>query len=1071
MNIGDIISGPFFPEVIEIKRIEAFGEEYYLLEGIGRQTNRYHEQLLAKNDLDQITILSTSTETKMAFTGQDIQQRLIHLTLEIEDKYSKTRALGNQQVIPLPHQIEAVYSRMLQTSNVRFLLADDPGAGKTIMAGMLIKELKARESIKRILVLVPPLVLRQWQEEMDQKFQEDFKIINRAVLNEYGSKNPFIENDFCLASIYWSTRDEIKELILEAQFDLVIVDEAHKMAAYSYGKIKKKTSKTRLYRLGEKLLAKTEHCLLLTATPHKGDAENYRLLMKLIEPDLFNHVSASESLRDKSNPFVIRRLKESMVNFDSTPIFPRRTTKTIQYELTEPELDLYDAVTEYVKTHFNRAMSSGNNSTAFAMMLLQRRLSSSIEAIHRSLYRRYKKLLAILDNSETERKKFSQQLEKLYNNGLEEEITDTQDMLEKKLELAVDIIDIDALQEEIAELKKLLIKTTSLRKFGSERKYLELEEMLFGVDGLIYTGEKILIFTESVDTLKHLEVRLSDRVSKIAKIMGSLSMDERRKQVELFRETAQVMLATDAGGESINLQFCNQMINYDIPWNPNKLEQRMGRIHRIGQKNEVFIFNLVAQNTREGYVMARLLAKLEMMKEDLGNDLVYNFMGELLEDDINLSDLMKDAILSRENLDDVVAKMDKSLSEEHRLLLQTMERMQFDAEAIDIQAMKKSQYDVEINKIPNRVYVELIDYALKESKVKVFDSHEGKVKRIDRFPKLIRDQFSKMTKLDDSYRFTGFIEHSNSDVQYVTKTHPIYHLSKILLARTSDQFAFKRYLFTYDVPVHLEVDMYRVVLKDGIGKELINKLIFIAKRADHSLIELNPYWLSMGHFSEGITELPLTEQAASQSHMLKLTITEKSHIEQKRTNHLNRMHDYLVDTFNMQYNEVYEKLIQYQTENEDNKNSALINQMNAQLIDIEEQKKKRLDTINKQRTITLQPPKKIAQFELIPNGGSYRVMASDYYEMVAASEKTNGRKLVKMYDNLGLVDFYSERFNGEERFIVLTNKPDFMLSEAHIEDLNSIIDKTYVYLINGDEFVEMKLTTSLFKGLIVNLPQ
>lgn len=182
------------------------------------------------------------------------------------------------------------------------------------------------------------------------------------------------------------------------------------MAAYSYGKIKKKTSKTKLYHLGEKLLAKTEHCLLLTATPHKGDAENFRLLMKLIEPDLFQHVSASETLQDKTNPFIIRRLKESMVNFDGTPIFPKRTTKTIQYNLTEPELDLYNAVTEYVQTHFNRALNAGHNSTAFAMMLLQRRLSSSIEAIHKSLGRRYKKLLAILDNTELERKKYTQKL-------------------------------------------------------------------------------------------------------------------------------------------------------------------------------------------------------------------------------------------------------------------------------------------------------------------------------------------------------------------------------------------------------------------------------------------------------------------------------------------------------------------------------------------------------------------------------------------------------------------------------------------------------------------------------------
>lgn len=1061
MNIGDIISGPFFPETIELKKFEAFGDDYKLIEGIGRKSNQYYEQLLTLNDLERLTVISKSNETVTELTGASVQQRLLHLILDLEDKYSKARALGNQQVIPLPHQIEAVYSRMLQSSNIRYLLADDPGAGKTIMSGMLIKELKARESVQRILILVPPLVLRQWQEEMAEKFQESFKIINRAVLNEYGTSNPFMENDCCLASIYWSTRDEIKELILEAQFDLVIVDEAHKMAAYSYGKVKKKTTKTKLYHLGEKLLAKTEHCLLLTATPHKGDAENFRLLMKLIEPDLFQQVSTSETLRDKTNPFIIRRLKESMVNFDGTPIFPKRTTKTIQYDLTEPELDLYHAVTEYVQIHFNRALNAGQNSTAFAMMLLQRRLSSSIEAIHRSLGRRYKKLLAILDQTELERKKYAQKLEQLYANNLEEDVTESPDMLERKLELAIDTIDMDALKAEIAELKKLLVMTTSLKKYGLEKKYVELEEMLFGVDGLIYTGEKILIFTESVDTLKYLEEKLSTRIEKIAKIIGSFSMDERRKQVELFRHHAQVMLATDAGGESINLQFCNQMINYDIPWNPNRLEQRMGRIHRIGQKNEVFIFNLVATNTREGYVMSRLLTKLDAMKEDLGNDLVYNFMGDLLDGDINLADLMKEAILSRENLDEVIKKMDKGLSDEHKELIQTMKKLQFDAESIDIPALKQSQFDIEINKVPNRMYIELMDYAFTKGNIKVFESHEQRVKRIDRFPKLIRDQYTKETSFADSYRYTGFIEQSNEEVSYITKAYPLYSLAKNLLVKTSDQFAFKRYLLSFNVPEHLEIDVYRLVYKDGVGKELKNQLFFMAKRMDGSVIQLAPYWISQGLFPTEVTELPFNRQTILQTSVLQLAIEEKNNIEKRRTTQLHKMHDYLVDTFQQQYNDVLERLLQYQVNNPDNKNSVLINQMNAQLIDIEEQKNKRLEMINRQRTITLQPPKKIAQFELVPNGQSYRVIATDYYDVVEAYEKNNGRKLIKTYGNLGLVDFYSERFNGEERFIILTDKSNFMLSDNHLEDLHNILSKTYVYILQNSNIEEVKLQTSL----------
>ena len=878
MNIGDI-SGPFFPESVEIKKLNGFGDEYFLLEGIGRKSNQYYEHLLTTADLEKIIVLNRPNGTNSELSGESIQQRLLSMVLENENKHSETRALGNQQIIPLPHQIEAVYSRMLHSSNIRFLLADDPGAGKTIMSGMLIKELKARESVNRILILVPPLVLRQWQEELDEKFQESFKIINRSVLNEYGSLNPFIENNHCLASIYWSTRDEIKELILEAKFDLVIVDEAHKMAAYSYGKIKKKTSKTKLYQLGEKLLAKTEHCLLLTATPHKGDPENFRLLMKLIEPDLFKRQSTNETLQEKTNPFIIRRLKESMINFDGTPIFPKRTTRTIKYNLTNPELDLYNSVTEYVKTHFNRALNNGNNSITFAMMLLQRRLSSSIEAIHKSLERRYNKLNDVLESTELERRLYLENLGNLYEGNLEEDIIEQDEFIEQELELAADMVDLDILREEISELEKLLLQTRYLRKYELEKKYLELENMLFGVDGLVYSGEKILIFTESVDTLHYLEEKLLSRGEHTAKIIGKFSMEERRKQIEFFRNDALIMLATDAGGESINLQFCNQMINYDIPWNPNRLEQRMGRIHRIGQKNEVFIFNLVASNTREGYVMSRLLKKIDSMKEDLGSNQVYDFMGDLLDGDINLAELMKESILSRENLDDIISKMDKKLSSEHRELIQTMKEMQFDTQSTDVSTMKTTQFNIEVNKVPNRMYVKVMNYAFTNANIKVFDSHENRVNRIDRFPKLIRDQFLNEINFSESYRYTGYINESHNGVDYITKSSPLYTLAEKLLKKTNDKFTFKRYLTSYAVPEYLEVDIYSLRYRDGTGKELKRELFFIAKRKDGSVIQLNSYWISTDKFESNLSELPFKEQQNLQNRILQLATEEKNIME------------------------------------------------------------------------------------------------------------------------------------------------------------------------------------------------
>ncbi|MDM8101335.1 DEAD/DEAH box helicase [Oceanobacillus oncorhynchi] len=736
---GSIVRGAQFPEAVEIKKCEQIDDQFYIVEAIGRDTSKFYERMLEENDIHSLEKLNQEHAYKN-ISPEDIQHFLQYYALVNEHRYKQSRALGGNNLIPLPHQIEAVYSRMLQSPKVRYLLADDPGAGKTIMSGMLIKELKARQSVDRILILVPPLVLKQWQEELEEKFNESFHIINRNVVREYGSKNPFLVNGQCLASMYWASRDDVKSLINEADFDLVIVDEAHKMAAYTYGVQKKKTRRTRLYQLGESLLHKTEHSVLLTATPHKGDMENFRHLMRLLDDDIFTSISANESLREKSNPFIIRRLKESMTNFDGTPIFPKRTTKTIKYQLSNEELDLYNQVTDYVREHFNRAINNGSNSTAFAMMLLQRRLSSSIEAIHISLSRRKKRLEKLLERTLKERKIYLAKLKKVDITDYNEESSETLEEIETKLLYSTDDIDPEELKVEISELEKLIKQTTYIRNNYVERKYKELEETLFGINGLLNKGEKILIFTESKDTLKYLEKKLLDRVPSVAKIIGEFSMDERRNQVEKFRNESQIMLATDAGGESINLQFCNQMVNYDIPWNPNRLEQRMGRIHRIGQKNEVFAFNLVAENTREGNVMIRLIEKMERMRADLGSDSVYDFIGEVLEDRYdNLANLMQDAIINREKLDEIIKDMEKSLSGEHENILKLVQDEKLGEDTIDLPHLKREQNDIAVHRLPKRGYANFVDHVFKMRKVRVYDSNDGFVKRIERFPKFIRD--------------------------------------------------------------------------------------------------------------------------------------------------------------------------------------------------------------------------------------------------------------------------------------------------------------------------------------------
>lgn len=1057
LKTGEIVNGPEFPESVEIKSCVQINKEYYLVEAVGRQTRKFYEVILEESDLRGLARLSRQDETENTLTPRSLQHFLQYEVFQIEDKFSSARALGGGELLPLPHQIEAVYSQMLQAPQVRFLLADDPGAGKTIMAGMLIREMIARASLERVLILVPPLVLRQWQDELKEKFNLEFTIINRYSLRSRRT-NPFVENNFSLASMYWAAKDEIKPYIIEGDYDLIIVDEAHKMAAYTHGKIKRKISRTKLYQLGELILRQTRHCLLLTATPHKGDMENFRHLLTLVDRDIFANITANETLREKSNPFVIRRLKENLKNFDGTPIFPKRTTKTIGYQLPESELELYEAVTEYVRLYFNRAINKGNNSTAFAMMLLQRRLSSSLEAIHLSLERRRNRLKMLLESTLEERKKYYRQLQRVYTEDYDDETLDDQQKLEEKLEQAFAGIDLEELNTELTALDNLLALSSKLKINTIEKKYQELEATLFGVDGLLKSGEKILIYTEATDTLHYLERKLLERAPRIAKIHGKLSIEERRRQVEFFKHECQIMLATDAGGEAINLQFCNQLINYDIPWNPNKLEQRMGRIHRIGQRNEVFVFNLVAANTREGDVLIRLLKKMDQMRKDLGADLVYDFVGDILEDRYyDLPTLMQEAVLNRESLDEIIAGMERTLSEEHKRLLEIVKEEMTDNDTVDLPAMRREQHDLILKKLSSRCCAMFAAWILARKRVRVYGSHNNKVNRIERLPKFIRD-FARKKKIrlkeGDSYRFTGYQEFNDQDVELLTTGHPLFKLALKLTEDELEKVALERYMVSYPVAEPLSIHLVKVGITDGTGQELTRELLYLAKRENGITIELDPYWLFHAEFTGDLMSLAVNEDPAIKSAVLQAAATVREHIKGKRGSQLGKMERFLEKAFKTQYDKTYEKLIEYQNNNVDNRNSALINQMNAKLVDIEMRRDVRLMELKREGKILMTPPKPIVQLELMPTGNAYRVFPMDYKHIILEYEKANGRHNVKMLKAFALVDFYSERFNGEPRYIIVTENKGMVLPSDYMEDLQEIIDWTYIYVVKENRVVE-----------------
>jgi superfamily II DNA or RNA helicase len=571
-------------------------------------------------------------------------------------------AVNVSKVEPLPFQIEAVYGYILKLPHIRFLLADDPGAGKTIMAGLVIKELKLRGLARRILIVVPGHLKDQWLRELQERFKETFVVFDRYTLNASYGDNFLLRNNQVITSMDFAKQEEILPLFASSHWDLTIVDEAHKMAAYRYGE---KVEKTQRYKLGETLSKTSTHLLFLTATPHKGDPENFRLLLDLLKPGFFATSEMVEaSLRDQDNPLFIRRLKEDLRDFEGKPLFTNRYPKTIKFTLSDEERELYQELSQYVVEQYNKALTlDKKRNIGFALLILQRRMASSTYALLKSLERRKNRLEDLLKSPELDKK--------LTNLEDFEEVEDYQEKERWKIEEKWETISLarnkEELRREIWTIERLIEKAKEILAEEKEVKLSELKKAIEeGFRKLKEVGgnEKILIFTESKDTLEYLVNKIKSWGYSINYIHGGMDLRERVEAERVFRDKTQIMVATEAAGEGINLQFCNLMINYDIPWNPNRLEQRIGRIHRYGQQKDVFIFNLVAIDTIEGRILSKLFDKLEEIKEKLGSDRVFDIIGEVFLGK-NLYQLIVEAVVQAKTLDEIIKEIDIEVDEEY----------------------------------------------------------------------------------------------------------------------------------------------------------------------------------------------------------------------------------------------------------------------------------------------------------------------------------------------------------------------------------------------------------------------
>ena len=916
---GTVLEGPHWTEPVRVLTAKARGSRIEV-QAVGMHTKRLWTKLLKSEEFNGV-IKMTSAGALAALDGNPTHFRLAAEAhrIRLAFQYDPHFAVSVSQIDPLPHQMDAVYTHLLTQPRIRFLIADDPGAGKTIMAGLLIKELKFRGMIERTLIITPANLTDQWRRELHDKFGETFSIVNRATINAAYGRNIWEDTPQCITSVDFVARqDDILNLLRDVHFDLCIVDEAHKMAAYRYGT---KVNKTQRYELGEFLREHTDHYLFLTATPHKGDPDNFALLLQLLDQDLYvnGHILAEASAQNE-NRIMVRRLKEDMQKFDGSPCFPPRHVQTLPYKLSPQELTLYNAVTEYVQHNFQRAEAAENRNVGLALTVLQRRLASSVAAIRSSLERRRKRLTDLQKLG-----KLKQEFGELpddFDDLTEAERWQFEDDLVERLTMAENMAELEA---EIEDLERLVQLARHTERHVTETKFEELRNVLS--QHISGRNERLLIFTEHKDTLDFLIDKVTNLGFTCCTIHGGMPLQKRiDAEREFFEHNPSVMVATEAAGEGINLQFCSLMVNYDIPWNPNRLEQRMGRIHRYGQQQEAMIYNLVADNTREGEVMARLLRKLDDMRKALGSDRVYDVIGEIIPAP-RFDALMKDWLSRRRTMSEILAEIDVHTDEAQVARIRAdMHNQALGSRYID---MSKLIADVQQSK-ENRLMPEYIERFFLEA-YRSFGGTITPVKgskgvwSISRIPpdlrKLPESLERKYGKIGTQYPQLTFDKDQvvgYSDLEFVGPGHPLFEgIVERVLREYGPSLRQGACFYNADATEPTVLWLLKCGVEDGRGRMVGERLFAIHKTAE-TYRKNQPYALLDLKTPEGGVDVAAdVRQAATEEDQIidwsldAVTPSYFGEIEARRKNELSIKEKYVRKSLQFLIGESIKKLAQY----------------------------------------------------------------------------------------------------------------------------------------------------------------
>ena len=1016
-----------FPEPVEIEEIKPVINGYCQLR-VRRKDGYLEEIILSEEEIKSLEIISPE---KKFVNPEELLLLIESFRIRYAYSYDPYFAVSLCGIKTLPHQIEAVYGKMLPQPRLRFLLADDPGAGKTIMAGLYIKEMKMRGAVEKILILVPASLKIQWQDELLRFFNEYFVIVD-SELDKQQMLNIWYKENQIITSIDYAKREDVRERIWQQYWDLVIVDEAHKCSAYTKRRSNRaaEVEKTKRYQLVEKISSHCTHLLFLTATPHYGDDDRFCHFLRLIDPDIFPepHKFPNEIQRMKrmilpnaDNPYILRRLKEDMVDFNGRPLFTLRHSLTITFKLSLEEYELYEAVSNYLNRFlFIHGKGRIRQSIALTRTVFQRRLASSTYAIYESLKRRLQNLITLVNQLEGLTP--SEQIKILHKRGrilIDEEIEESdledneKDKLINEFTLAQKI---DELKEEISYLQEIVKKAKAVYENSVDTKLKALKDCLERAEfSELRDGKgKLLIFTEHKDTLFHLKENLEKWRYSVCCIHGGMNVHERKKMQEVFRTRAQICVATEAAGEGINLQFCHLVINYDIPWNPARLEQRMGRVHRIGQKKDVYVFNFVAEESVngkpiiEGKILKRLLEKLERMRETLGKDRVYDVIGEILSlNRVDLAEILREATHNPNKLDEYIEKIE-SIDPQKLKKYEEMAGIALARAYVDFNKIRESNYIAE----EKRLMPEYIErYFLKAAKLaglKLERRADG-LWKVPYVPASFRSEeliaVRKLGKPDTEYRKITFHKEdleidTHADAVLLSPGHPLYAAvdEKLLTKLEGIKGGIGAYI---DIAASEPywIHFFEFSLLDGNGR-IIYKELSAVKEGLHGEYEIVPPDIihDLAPYRDYIKNIPNFNLDKAKNYLIVETqLNKRKEYLQERARRSDLIKDYLEKSYNARIFALQARIMNARAEQLEGK-EVDTTKMEKELEDLERRKEEKIKNAEKIKIVREGPISHIASIFVLPPGAIKEV--SEFIEDEEEKRKSElaAMKIVMEYE-------------------------------------------------------------------------